>query len=65
MRRASPTAGVGILLAGIGALALVRPRGLRLPRWLVTIPALPGSAYAVSHALTSYVTKPLHALEVI
>lgn len=65
MRRASLIAGVGILLAGVGALALVRPWGLRLPRWLVIIPALAGSAYAASHALTAYVTKPLHALGVI
>jgi hypothetical protein len=65
MRRASLIAGVGILLVGIGALALVRPWGLRLPRWLVIIPALAGSAYAASHALTAYVTKPLHAVGVI
>jgi hypothetical protein len=65
MRRASLVAGVGILLAGIGCLALVRPWGLRLPRWLVIVPALAGSAYAASHALTAYVTKPLHALGVI
>ena len=65
MRRASLIAGVGILLVGIGALALVRPWGLRLPRWLVIVPALAGSAYAASHALTAYVTKPLHALGVI
>ena len=65
MRRASLVAGLGILLVGLGALALVRPWGLRLPRWLVIIPALAGSAYAASHALTAYVTKPLHALGVI
>ncbi len=65
MRRASLIAGVGILLVGIGALALVRPWGQRLPRWLVIVPALAGSAYAASHALTAYVTKPLHALGVI
>jgi hypothetical protein len=64
MRRASLIAGVGILLVGIGALALVRPWGLRLPRWLVIVPALAGSAYAASHALTAYVTKPLHAVGV-
>jgi hypothetical protein len=65
MRQASLIAGVGILLVGIGALALVRPWGLRLPRWLVIGPALAGSAYAVAHALTAYVTKPLHALGVV
>jgi hypothetical protein len=65
MRRASLVAGVGILFAGVGALALVRPWGLRLPRWLVIVPALAGSVYAISHALTAYVTKPLHALGVV
>ena len=65
MRLASLIAGLGILLVGIGALALVRPWGLRLPRWLVIVPALAGSAYAASHALTAYVTKPLHALGVV
>jgi hypothetical protein len=65
MRRASLVAGVGILLVGIGALALVRPWGLRLSRWLVMVPALAGSAYAMAHALTAYVTKPLHALGLI
>jgi hypothetical protein len=65
MRRASLIAGFGIVLVGIGALALVRPWGLRLPRWLVIIPALAGATYAASHALTAYVTKPLHALGVV
>ena len=65
MRRASLVAGVGILLVGVGALALVRPWGLRLPRRLVIVPALTGSAYAVAHALTAYVTKPLHAVGVV
>ena len=50
---------------GIGALATVRPWGLRLPRWLVIVPALTGSAYAAAHALTAYVTKPLDALGVV
>jgi hypothetical protein len=63
--RASLLAGVGILLVGVGALALVRPWGLRLPRWLVIVSALTGSAYAVAHALTAYMTKPLHALGVV
>ncbi len=53
MRRASLVAGLGIVLAGFGALALVRPWGLRLPRPLVTVPALTGSAYAMAHALTA------------
>jgi hypothetical protein len=65
MRRASLVAGVGILVAGFGALALVRPWGLRLPRRLVIVPALAGSAYAAAHALTAYITKPLHALGVV
>jgi hypothetical protein len=65
MRQASLIAGAGILLVGVGALAFVRPWGLRLPRWLVIVPALTGSAYAAAHALTAYVTKPLHALGVV
>ena len=65
MRRASLVAGAGILLAGVGALALVRPWGLRLPRRLVIIPALIGSAYAIAHALTAYVTKPLDAVGIV
>jgi hypothetical protein len=65
IRRASLVAGIVILLVGVGALALVRPWGLRLPRWLVIVPALAGSAYAAAHALTAYVTKPLYALGVI
>jgi hypothetical protein len=65
MRRASLAAGAGILHVGLGSLAFVRPWGLRLPRWLVIVPALLGSAYAASHALTAYVTKPLDAAGVI
>ena len=65
MRQASLIAGAGILLVGVGALAFARPWGLRLPRWLVIVPALAGSAYAAAHALTAYVTKPLHALGVV
>lgn len=65
MRQASLIAGLGIALVGFGELALVRPWGLRLPRWLVIIPALTGSAYAAAHALTAYVTKPLDALGLI
>lgn len=60
--RASLQAGAFLLLVGIGALALVRPWGLRLPRWLVIVPALAGSAWAMAHALTAYVTKPLHLI---
>ena len=37
-QRASFNAGVFLLLVGIGALAFVRPWGLRLPRWLVIVP---------------------------
>jgi hypothetical protein len=65
MRRASLVAGAGILLVAFGELALVRPWGLRLPRRLVIVPALTGSAYAAAHALTAYVTKPLDALGVL
>jgi len=61
MRRASLVAAGAILLVGIVSLALVRPWGLRLPRRLVIVPALAGSAYAAAHALTAYVTKPLDA----
>jgi hypothetical protein len=62
---ASLVAGAGLFLAGLGSLALVRPWGLRLPRWLVLTPALAGAVVAVSHALTAYVTKTLHLLGVI
>jgi hypothetical protein len=65
MQRASLIAGAGILLVAFGELALVRPWGLRLPRWLVIVPALIGSAYAAAHALTTYITKPLDALGVL
>jgi hypothetical protein len=58
-RRASLLAGLLILLVGLGALAFVRPWGLKLPRWLVIAPALAGSAWAIAHALTAYVTKTL------
>ncbi len=64
-QRASFNAGVFLLLVGIGALAFVRPWGLKLPRWVVIVPALTGSAVALAHGLTAYVTKPLHALNVI
>src|SRR5688500_3828918 len=59
MRRASLIAAGGILLVGVGSLAFVRPWGLRLPPRLVVGAAATGSAYAASHALTAYVTKPL------
>jgi len=65
MERASLLAGGFLLLVGIGALALVRPWGLRVPRWLVIVPALAGSVFAMGHALTGYVTKSLHLLGVI
>ena len=65
MRRASLIAGAGILLVGIGSLALVRPWGLRFPRLVVIVPALSGSAYAAAHALTAYITKPLDAAGVV
>jgi len=47
---------------GVGSLAMVRPWGLRLPRWSVIVPALAGSVFAMAHALTAYVTKPLQLL---
>jgi len=65
MRQASLVAGAGILLVAVGALAFVRPWGLRLPRWLVIVPALTGSAYVIAHALTAYITKPLDAAGVV
>ena len=46
-------------------LACARPWGLRLPRLLVILPALAGAAYAAAHALTAYITEPLHALGAI
>jgi hypothetical protein len=64
-QQASLQAGAFLVLAGIGTLAFVRPRGLRLPRLLVIVPALAGAAFAMAHALTAYVTKPLHLLGVI
>ena len=63
--RASLQAAAFLLLVGIGALALVRPWGLRLPRWLVIVPALAGSVFAMAHALTAYVTKSLDLLDVV
>ena len=62
--QASLRPGVFLLLVGIGELALVRPWGLRLPRWPVIAPALLGSVFAMGHALTAYVTKPLDLLGV-
>lgn len=50
VRRASLLAGLGVLLAGVGSLALVRPWGVPLPRWVVIIPAVTGSAYAAARA---------------
>ena len=64
-RRASLVAGAGLLLIALGALGFARPWGLRLPRWLLVAPALAGSAVAVAHALTGFVTKPLHLLDVM
>jgi hypothetical protein len=65
MQRASLVAGGVILLVAVGALALVRPWGLRLPRQLVIVPALAGSAFAIAHALTAYITKTLQLLGVV
>jgi hypothetical protein len=64
-RRAGLIAGLIIFAAGLGALAFVRPWGLRIPRWLLIVPALAGAAFAMAHALTGYVTKTLHLLGVI
>ena len=65
LRTASLIAGGGLLLAALAVLGLVRPWGLRLPRWPVIIMALGGSIVAATHALTAYVTKTLHLLGVI
>jgi hypothetical protein len=64
-RRASLLAGIFLFLVGLGALAFVRPWGQRIPRWLLILPALAGSVYAMAHALTGYVSKTLHLLGVI
>ena len=64
-RSASLLAGAVIAAAGVGALALVRPSGLRLPRWLVIVLALTGSAYAAAHAIAGFVTKLMHLLGII
>lgn len=64
-RRASLLAGLLIAVVGLGALALVRPWGLRIPRWLLIVPALAGSVYAMAHALVAYVSKTLHLLGVL
>jgi hypothetical protein len=64
-RRASLLAGILIFVVGLGALAFVRPWGLRIPRWLLIVPALAGSTYAIAHALVAYVSKTLHLLGVI
>ena len=63
--QASFNAGVFLLLVGLGSLAFVQRWGLWIPRWLVIVPALTGSAVALAHGLTAYVTKPLHAMDVI
>jgi hypothetical protein len=65
LHRASLVAGVVILLAGLGSLALGRRWTLRIPRALVLGPALAGATYAAAHALTGFVTKPLHLLGVV
>ena len=64
-RSASLLAGAFIAAAGVGSLAFVRPWGLRLPRWLVIVPALTGSAYAAAHAVAGSVTKLMHLLGII
>ena len=64
-RQASLRAGALLMLVGIGALAFVRPWGLRLPRWLIIVPALLGSVFAMAHALTAYETKPLDLLGIV
>jgi hypothetical protein len=63
--RASLNAGAFLVVVGIGCLGLVRPWGLRLPRWSIIVPALAGSVFAMAHALTAYVTKPLQLLGVV
>jgi hypothetical protein len=64
-RAASLMAGAFIAAAGVGGLALVRPWGLRLPRWPVIILALTGAVYAAAHAVAGYVTKVMHLLGII
>jgi hypothetical protein len=64
-RRASLLAGIFIFAVGLGALAFVRPWGLRIPRWLLILPALAGSVFAMAHALTGWLTKTLDLLGVI
>jgi hypothetical protein len=64
-RRASLLAGIFFFVVGLGALAFVRPWGLRIPRWLLIVPALAGSVFAMAHALTGYVTETLYLLGVI
>jgi hypothetical protein len=65
MQRASLVAGGVILLVAVGALGLVRPWGVQLPRLLVIVPALAGSAFAMAHALTAYITKTLQVLGLV
>jgi hypothetical protein len=65
LQRASLLAGVFLLLVGLASLSLGRRWLLRLPRPLVLVPALAGSTYALGHALTGFITKPLHLLGVI
>jgi hypothetical protein len=65
MRRASLIAAAVIFVVGLGALAFARPWGRALPRRPLIGIALAGSAYAMAHALTAYVTKALHLLGVI
>ncbi|HET6550592.1 MAG TPA: DUF3995 domain-containing protein [Solirubrobacter sp.] len=65
LHRASLLAGVFLLLVGLAALSLGRRWTLRLPRALVLVPAVAGSTYALGHALTGFITKPLDLLGVI
>jgi hypothetical protein len=64
-RQASLLAGAFIFAVGLAALALVRPWGTRIPRWLVIGPALVGVVVALTHGLVAYATKTLHLLGVV
>ena len=64
-RQASLLGGAVILVARLATLALVRPWSMRLPGWLVIVPALAGAVIAITHALVAYVTRTLHLLGVI
>ena len=65
MRRASLIAGAGIFLVGLGALAFVRPWGLRLPRALVIIPGADRVGLRCVARADRVRDEPLHAAGVV